>query len=200
MLKRAFDITFAGLALAISSPLFLLAALAIKLGSRGPVFYKHLRVGKDGRPFLMYKFRSMVQGADLVGGSLTVGGDPRITRVGAILRKSKVDELPNFINVVRGEMSVVGPRAEHPRYVAMYTDEQRRVLTVKPGITDPGVAGPYRNEQEILAGVPDPESHYVNVIMQHYLNVNLEYVDAGFSIWRDLGITARTVRAVLMGR
>jgi len=195
-----FDITFAGLALALSSPLFLVTALAIKLDSKGPVFYRHLRVARDGKPFRMYKFRSMVLEADKVGGSLTVGGDARITRVGRILRKTKIDELPNFINVLSGEMSVVGPRAEHPRYVAMYTDAQRRVLTVKPGITDPGVAGPYRNEQEILAAVPDPESYYVNVIMQHYLRSNLEYVDAGFSIWRDLGIAARTVRAVLMGR
>lgn len=200
VLKRAFDLIVSSAALAVTSPLLLATAVAIKLDSKGPVFYRHLRVGKDGVPFRMLKFRSMVADADRLGGSLTVGGDPRITRVGRFIRKWKIDELPNFVNVLRGEMSVVGPRGEDPRYVALYTPEQRRVLSVKPGITDPALTGIYRNEQEILAGVDDPEAHYVNVILQDYLRMNLEYVERGPSLLRDLAIIARTAWAVLRAR
>ncbi len=200
MIKRAFDLVVSVAALVVTSPVLLATAIAIKLDSRGPVFYGHARVGKDGVPFRMLKLRSMVVDADRKGGSLTVSGDPRITRVGRFIRKWKIDELPNFVNVLWGEMSIVGPRGEHPRYVALYTEAQRRVLSVKPGITDPALAGIYRNEQELLARVEDPEAYYVDVILQDYLRMNLEYVDAGFSLWRDLTIVARTAWAVFTGR
>lgn len=199
-IKRLFDLTASGIALLFLAPLFLVVALAIKLDSRGPVFYMHPRVGKDRKPFSMYKFRSMVQRADQLGGALTVSGDSRITRIGATLRKTKIDELPNLINVFTGEMSIVGPRGEHARYVAMYTEDQMRVLSVNPGITDPGLAGKYRNEQEILAEVDDPESHYINVIMQYYLKMNLEYVDAEYSFRGDMLIILRTIRAIFTGK
>lgn len=200
MVKRVFDLVVSVAALVATSPVLLATAIAIKLDSRGPVFYGHPRVGKDGVPFRMLKFRSMVEDADRKGGSLTVGGDLRITRVGRFIRKWKIDELPNFVNVLRGEMSIVGPRGEHPRYVALYTEEQRRVLSVKPGITDPALAGTYRNEQEILSRVEDPEAYYVDVILQDYLRMNLEYVDAGFSLPRDIAIVVRTAWAVISGR
>ena len=157
---RFFDIFFSTLSLIVLSPLFLILAMWIKLDSKGPVFYKQVRVGKDDTDFLLYKFRTMVVDADKKG-LITIGGrDPRVTRSGYFLRKYKLDELPQLINVLRGDMSLVGPRPEVRKYVDMYNAEQRKVLSVKPGITD-YASIQYINENEVLAESDDPEKTYV---------------------------------------
>jgi lipopolysaccharide/colanic/teichoic acid biosynthesis glycosyltransferase len=135
-MKRLFDIVASAAGLILLSPVMLLTALLIKLDSRGPVFFKQQRVGKGFRPFLIYKFRTMVEDAPQRGSSITVGADPRITRIGRFLRKTKFDELPQLINVLKGDMSLVGPRPEVPRYVEMFRDDYEEILRVRPGITD----------------------------------------------------------------
>lgn len=197
--KRIFDVTFAILLIAVTLPLWVVIMIVIKLDSPGSLFYKGKRVGKDGKFFYLYKFRSMVMNADKMGGSLTAESDPRQTRVGRLLRQWKLDELPNFINVLKGEMSIVGPRPESPEYVQLYTPQQMAVLTVKSGITDMSVAGKYRNEQQILDQVEDPDSYYIHVIMPECLALNLEYVHAGPSLWLDFKIILQTVYAILFG-
>lgn len=165
MLKRVFDIAFSACALLLLSPLLLTVALWIKLDSPGPVFYRQVRVGRDGREFRIFKFRTMRADPENRGPQITVGADPRITRPGALLRRYKIDEIPQFLNVLAGDMSVVGPRPEVPRYVAMYPAETRRiVLSVRPGITDLASIE-YRDESVLLADAADPESTYVNQIM-----------------------------------
>ena len=174
-MKRIFDVIASGLGLIVLSPLFLILAIWIKLDSKGPVFYRQTRVGRFGRNFRIFKFRSMRVGSDK-GILLTVGGhDPRITRSGAFVRKFKIDELPQLINVFVGDMSFVGPRPEVPYYVEMYTEEQKGVLSVRPGITDLASIK-YRDENEILGRVADPEAYYVSTLMPDKLNINLEYV------------------------
>ena len=176
MLKRLFDIVASGCGLVILSPLFIILAIWIKLDSKGPVFYRQVRVGRGNRDFRLYKFRSMRVGADKQG-LITVGGhDPRITRSGYFIRKYKLDEFPQLINVFVGDMSLVGPRPEVRKYVDMYTAEQLRVLSVRPGITDLASIR-YRNENELLEQAEDPDSYYEQVIMQDKLRINLEYVD-----------------------
>ena len=151
-------------------------AIWIKIDSEGPVFYRQVRVGKGNRDFRLFKFRSMRVGSDRKG-LITVGGrDPRVTRSGYYIRKYKLDELPQLINVFTGDMSLVGPRPEVRKYVDLYTPEQMHVLDVRPGITDPASIR-YRNENELLAQVEDPERYYVEVIMQDKLQLNLEYVE-----------------------
>jgi lipopolysaccharide/colanic/teichoic acid biosynthesis glycosyltransferase len=167
MCKRISDGVIAALGLLIVSPLFLLIAPIIKLDSPGPVFHRAERIGKDGVPFRLYKFRSMVADAHRRGPGITAAGDRRVTRVGAFLRRTKLDELPQLINVLRGEMSLVGPRPEDPRYVAHYTPEQRRVLAARPGITSPASLH-YRNEPAVLSG-DDWERIYVETVMPHKL-------------------------------
>lgn len=194
MLKRSLDIIGALVGLAIMSPFMLVTALAIKLDSRGPLIYKSLRVGKGGQLFRMYKFRTMVTGADQRGALVTAGGDPRITRVGRLLRKTKLDEWPTLWNVLIGDMSLVGPRPENPRSAAQYTQAQRRVWQVRPGITSLATIK-YRHEETLLAGVADLETHYF-ALMQDKLALELEYVDRQ-SFWLDLQIIWHTVRAVL---
>jgi lipopolysaccharide/colanic/teichoic acid biosynthesis glycosyltransferase len=180
---RILDITAASLGLVFLSPLFLGLALAIKLSSRGPVFYRALRIGKAGQPFQLYKFRSMQQDADKLGPGITAADDHRITPLGRFLRRTKLDELPQLINVVRGEMNLVGPRPEDPRYVRLYTPEQRRVLLVRPGIT--GAASlTYRHEAQLLAG-PNRESIYRYQIMPAKLEIDLEYLSHR-TLWSDL--------------
>jgi lipopolysaccharide/colanic/teichoic acid biosynthesis glycosyltransferase len=176
--------------LTLLSPTFLLVAALIKLDSPGPVFYHARRVGKDGRPFRLYKFRTMVADAARRGPSITTAGDRRITRVGRLLRRTKIDELPQLINVLKGEMSLVGPRPEDPRYVALYTPEQRRVLGVRPGITSPAAIR-YRHEERLLNG-PDWEQIYVQQVMVHKLQIELDYL-ARRTVWSDLGIILGTV-------
>ena len=175
-MKRTFDLIASSLGLLLLSPLFLMLAIWIKIDSEGPVFYRQVRVGKGNRDFRLFKFRSMRVGSDRKG-LITVGGrDPRVTRSGYYIRKYKLDELPQLINVFTGDMSLVGPRPEVRKYVDLYTPEQMHVLDVRPGNTDPASIR-YRNENELLAQVEDPDRYYVEVIMQDKLQLNLEYVE-----------------------
>ena len=191
--KRAFDVVIATAALLVTLPLLLVLALAIVVESGRPVLYRGPRVGRDGRAFHIRKFRSMVVAADRVGGAITTAGDRRVTRVGRLLRRTKLDELPQLLNVISGDMSLVGPRPEHPDYVRLYSAEQRRVLSVRPGIT--GAASVrYRNEEQLLRG-EDPEALYRSVIMPAKLSLELEYLDHR-SFRADLGLMLETLAAV----
>jgi lipopolysaccharide/colanic/teichoic acid biosynthesis glycosyltransferase len=194
MLMRLLDAVASGLGLIVLSPLLLLTALAVRLDTPGPVFYRAQRVGKDGVPFCLYKFRSMVFDADRRGPGITAARDRRVTRTGAFLRRTKLDELPQLINVLRGEMSLVGPRPEDPRYVVHYTPEQRQVFCARPGITSPASLR-YRDESSLLAG-QDWERVYIEQIMPHKLAIELDYL-AGRSLFTDLGLIAQTVWAVV---
>ena len=196
MAKRLFDIAFALLALLLLGPLLLLVALWVRLDSPGPVFFRQQRVGRRGQLFDIYKFRTMHTGAEAMGPQITVGEDARITRAGVWLRRAKVDELPQFLNVLRGDMSVVGPRPEVPRYVAQYpADVRDSVLSVRPGITDLASIE-FRDESALLARSSDPERTYVEQILPAKLRHAQEYVRTR-SLWLDLRIIARTVLAVL---
>jgi|SRR5690554_1744230 len=191
MLRALFDKIAALIGLLILSPLFLIIALAIVVDSRGGVFFIQTRVGKDFKPFGLYKFRTMRPFSESEG-RLTVGNnDPRITRVGIHLRKYKLDELPQLINVVNGTMNLVGPRPEVPEYVEYYTEEQRKVLSVKPGITD-YASLLYFNENEILAKSNNPKETYLNEVMPAKLKLNLEYM-ANKSFGEDLKIIFKTI-------
>lgn len=196
-MKRLFDIVASAIGLLLLSPLFLILAVWIKCDSNGPVFYKQKRVGRGNKDFDLYKFRSMRVGADKLG-LITVGGrDPRITRSGYFIRKYKLDEFPQLINVLKGDMSIVGPRPEVRKYVDLYTPEQLQVLQVRPGITDPASIR-YRNENELLAQVEEPERYYREVIMPDKLRLNLEYVQT-MSLGEDLRLIFSTFRAILKG-
>lgn len=193
-MKRLFDIFASGVGLIVLSPLFLIVAVWIKLDSTGPVFYRQVRVGKGNQDFKIFKFRTMRIGSDR-GSLITVGGrDPRITTSGYFLRKTKIDELPQLINVLIGDMSLVGPRPEVRHYVNYWTPEQMRVLDVRPGITDPASIR-YCNENELLEKTDDPESFYINVIMQDKISLYLDYVDNN-GFWRDLQLIFSTVFAI----
>ena len=175
-MKRAFDIIASGLGLIVLSPLFLVLAIWIKLDSKGPVFYRQVRVGYKNKDFRIFKFRSMRVGADK-GSLVTIGGhDPRVTRSGYFIRKFKFDELPQLINVFLGDMSLVGPRPEVRHYVDYWTPEQMHVLDVRPGITDPASIK-FRNENELMEKAEDPEKYYIVVIMQEKIRLYLEYVE-----------------------
>lgn len=177
------------------SPILVPIAIWVKIDSKGPVFYRQSRVGRGNKDFGLYKFRSMEVGADRKG-LITVGGhDPRVTRAGYYLRKYKLDELPQLINVLKGDMSLVGPRPEVRKYVELYTPEQRRVLRVRPGITDPASIR-YRNENELLAQTDDPEKCYRETIMPDKLCINLEYID-NRSFTGDIGIIFRTFSSLI---
>ena len=194
-MKRLFDVVASGCGLLVLSPLFLLLAVWIKLDSAGPVFYRQTRVGRHNRDFRLYKFRSMRVGADRQG-LITVGGhDPRITRSGYFIRKYKLDELPQLINVFIGDMSLVGPRPEVRKYVDMYTPEQLHVLDVRPGITDMASIR-YRNENELLAQAADPDRYYVEVILPDKLHINLKYV-ARHSFWFDIRLIFKTFKEII---
>lgn len=189
-MKRLFDIIASGLGLLILSPLFLILAIWIKLDSKGPVFYRQVRVGRGNKNFRIYKFRSMRMGADKQG-LITIGGkDPRVTRSGYFIRRFKLDEFPQLINVFIGNMSLVGPRPEVRKYVNMYTPEQIHVLDVRPGITDMASIH-YRNENELLEKSSNPEKYYVEVVMPDKLKINLEYV-AHHSFLGDIEIIFKT--------
>jgi lipopolysaccharide/colanic/teichoic acid biosynthesis glycosyltransferase len=195
MTKRLFDLIGSALALVLLSPLFALIALCIKIDSPGPVFFRQTRVGRAGEPFRIFKFRTMYANAAKPGPALTVGADPRITGAGAVLRRLKLDELPQFINVLLGHMSIVGPRPEVPKYVEMYPPETRAiVLSVRPGITDPASIE-YRAESAILGRSSDPEQSYIQEIMPAKLRLAVEYVQHA-SFWRDLAIVWGTVRVL----
>ena len=173
--KRCFDLFWTILGLLVLWPVLLLIALAIKIDDKGPVFFRQARVGYQGRAFYIWKFRTMVVNAERTGRAITVGRDARITRVGHWLRKTKLDELPQLFNVFGGDMSLVGPRPEVPRYVALYTAEQRGVLEVLPGITDPASIK-YRDENDLLARSADPERTYMDEVMPEKIRINLDYV------------------------
>ena len=195
-MKRIFDIVASGCGLLVLLPLFAVLAVWIKFDSRGPVFYRQTRVGRNNKDFKLFKFRSMRVGADKQG-LITVGGhDPRITRSGYFIRKYKLDELPQLINVFLGDMSLVGPRPEVRKYVELYTPEQLHVLDVRPGITDMASIR-YRNENELLETVDDPDRYYVDVIMQDKLRINLEYV-ARHSFWFDIQLIFKTFYTIVM--
>ena len=195
VLKRAMDIVLSGGALLVLWPVLLIIALAIRLDDPGPVFYRQVRVGRGGRPFRIFKFRTMVVDAEKKGLAITVGRDSRITRVGAFLRKTKLDELAQLINVLRGEMSFVGPRPEVPRYVELYTPAQRQVLLVRPGITDYASIA-YRNENDLLSGAADPERMYIEVIMPDKIELNMKYLRE-ISPMADVRLILSTVAAMI---
>lgn len=194
-LKRLMDVVISGGALLVIWPVLLLIAVAIKIDDPGPVFYRQVRVGKDGKEFRIYKFRTMVVDADKKGLAITVGRDRRITRMGAILRKTKLDELAQLINVFTGEMSFVGPRPEVPKYVNMYTPYQRQVLLVRPGITDYASIA-YRNENDLLEGAEDPEKMYIETIMPDKIELNMKYLRE-ISPIADIRLILSTIVAVI---
>lgn len=194
-MKRIFDIIASGLGLILLSPLFLILAIWIKCDSKGPVFYRQVRVGKDNKDFRIFKFRSMRVGSDK-GSLVTIGGrDPRVTRSGYFIRKFKLDEFPQLINVFVGDMSLVGPRPEVRHYVDYWTPEQMRVLDVRPGITDPASIK-FRNENELLEQAEDPEKYYIEVIMQEKLKLYLEYVQ-NHSFWSDIKLIFQTFKVIV---
>ena len=195
--KRAMDIVLSACALAVLWPLLLLIALAIWIDDPGPVFYRQVRVGRNGKTFRIFKFRSMVMDADKKGLAITVGRDSRITRVGAVLRKTKLDELAQLLNVILGQMSFVGPRPEVPKYVELYTPYQRQVLLVRPGITDYASIA-YRNENDLLAGAPNPEAMYIEQIMPDKIELNMKYLRE-ISPMADTRLILKTIVAVIKG-
>ncbi len=194
-MKRCFDLFFSSLGLIILGPLLFLIALIIKCSSNGPVFFRQTRIGKHQIPFKIFKFRTMLIDAETKGPQITVGDrDPRITTIGYYLRKYKLDELPQLINVFKGDMSLVGPRPEVPRYVAMYTEEQKKVFILRPGITD-FASIEFRNENAMLAGVADPEAKYIQEIMPAKLKLNLQYLQQ-HSLWLDIKLILKTLKVI----
>ena len=194
-MKRLFDIVASGCGLLVLSPVLLVVAIWIKLDSRGPVFYRQVRVGYKNKDFRIFKFRSMRIGADK-GSLVTIGGrDPRITRSGYFIRKYKLDELPQLINVFIGDMSLVGPRPEVRHYVDYWTPEQMHVLDVRPGITDPASIK-FRNENELMGQAENPEDYYINVIMQEKIKLYLEYVENA-SFMYDLMLIFKTFKVII---
>lgn len=194
-MKRIFDILVSGIGLICLSPLLLIVAIWIKLDSPGPIFYRQVRVGRYNKDFRIFKFRSMRIGSDK-GSLVTIGGrDPRITRSGYFIRKFKIDELPQLINVLVGDMSLVGPRPEVRHYVNYWTPEQMHVLDVRPGITDPASIK-YRNENELLAQAEDPEKYYIEVIMQEKIKLYLEYAEKS-SFWYDIKLIFQTFWVII---
>lgn len=192
--KRLFDLCWTIPGLLVLWPALLVIAVLIKLDDGGAVFFRQLRVGRYGRAFRVWKFRTMIARAEQCGGPLTVGDDPRITRVGRWLRHSKLDELPQLFNVLAGQMSLVGPRPEVRHYVAQYTPDQRRVLDLVPGITDPASIA-YRDESALLAQAPHWERQYVEVIMPEKIRLNLAYA-AQATRWTDLVVVLDTLRSL----
>lgn len=191
---RLFEVILAFWGLIFFSPLLLIVAIWIKLDTPGPIFYRPQRVGQGGQFFRLVKFRTMLAGADRRGPGITTAGDRRITAAGRFLRKTKIDELPQLVNVLKGDMGLVGPRPEDPHYVALYTAAQRQVLAARPGITSPASLR-YRNEEQLLAGT-DWERIYLQKIMPDKLQIELEYL-ARRTIWTDLLLVFHTFYALL---
>ena len=196
MIKRLFDLLASGIGLLLLSPLFLVIALAIKVGSHGPIFFRQERVGRFGKKFHIHKFRTMAIDAERHGLQITVGADARVTRVGALLRKSKLDELAQLFDVFIGDMSLVGPRPEVPRYVEHYPAEARELVqSVKPGITD-WASIKFKDENEILGRSKDPHSAYINEVLPIKIGFYTEYVRSR-SFFGDLQIIFATLSALL---
>lgn len=195
MLKRIFDFVFSLLGILLLSPLLICIAILIRLDSPGGIFYLQERVGKNNLNFFIYKFRTMRSGADKLG-LLTVGAkDNRVTKIGYFLRKYKLDELPQLFNVFKGEMSFVGPRPEVRKYVNMYTAEQLKVLSVKPGITDMASIQ-YSNESELLAQAADPEKFYIETVFPAKLELNLKYIEQK-NFWKDIQLIFQTIGKII---
>ena len=191
IIKRVFDILASFIGLLVLLVLLICVYIAVKIGSPGPAFFKQIRVGKYGREFYILKFRTMIVNAEDSGQLITVGDDLRITRIGRLLRRTKIDELPQIINVLKGDMSFVGPRPEVPKYVNLYSDAQRQILLIRPGITD--VASiKFRNESEILAGSVDPEKMYIEEVVPTKLKYNLEYIN-NISVINDIRLILKTL-------
>lgn len=193
--KRVFDVAISVIGLLILLPFLVLAAIFIKLESRGPIIYSQRRVGLNETHFYIYKFRTMVVEAEQKGLPITSSNDRRITRVGKLLRKIKLDEMPQLINILKGNMSLVGPRPEVSKYVQFYTDEQKKVLTIKPGMTDPATVF-FRNEEELLAKAVDKESFYINEIMPIKLKLYLQYVENA-SLLYDIKLIFMEILAII---
>ncbi len=195
MIKRLFDILFSLVALILLLPVFVIIAIAIIIDDGFPVFYLQERIGKNFRSFKLFKFRTMYKNADKMG-YLTIGSkDPRVTKVGYYLRKYKLDELPQFINVLIGDMSIVGPRPEVKKYVDLYNEQQKKVLSIKPGITD-YASIKYINENEILAHSENPEKTYIQEVMPEKLKINLEYIEKQ-NVLEDIKIILKTFTKIL---
>jgi len=198
MSKRLFDVVVSVVALIVVSPILAAAAVAIKLGSKGPVFFRQARIGLNGRPFQMYKFRTMVVGADRMGPSSTAADDPRITPIGRTLRRLSFDELPQFINVLKGDMSVVGPRPQVPWAVERYTPDERVILSVRPGITDWASLW-VGDEGERLRGSTDPDRDYLEKIWPEKRRLQLEYIHSR-SLAVDTVIVMKTIKSHIVDR
>ena len=194
-IKRFFDVFVSVVGLLILLAFFIVIAIIIKIDSNGPVFFWQTRVGKYGKHFKIFKFRTMVVNAEKKGRLITVGDDPRITRVGGFLRKMKIDELPQIMNIIKGDMSFVGPRPEVPKYVELYNESQKQVLLVRPGVTDLASIE-YKNEGEILALSDDPEKTYITVIMQSKLERNIQYLKK-ISLINDIRVMLKTVIEII---
>ncbi|MDB6121280.1 MAG: glycosyl transferase [Pedosphaera sp.] len=190
-LKRFYDLLFSFLGLMVLSPLLVLIGVVVKVSDGGPVFFRQPRVGFHGEIFRIWKFRTMIVNAERIGLSVTRNGDPRITMVGRFLRKTKMDELPQLWNVFKGEMSLVGPRPEVSKYVDRYTSEQRKVLALKPGITDLATLE-FRNEEELLKSVEDVESFYLSYCVPRKIELNLQYARKA-NLWQDSKIILQTL-------
>lgn len=200
ILKRAFDVIVSTFALIVLLPLLVAIALAVKLTSEGPIFYVAPRVGMHGKAIKVYKFRTMVMNADKIGGIITSKNDPRVTPIGRLLRKYKLDELAQLFNVWNGTMSFVGPRPEHPYYVGMYTEEQRKILTVRPGITSPASLK-YRNQDEIieflqLLNQDEIDRYYITTIKPAKLDMDIEYIQTS-NLYTDLMVILKTLWVVV---
>lgn len=191
MIKRTFDITVASVGLLVLSPLFFLVALLIKLDSPGRVFFRQERMGKGFRPFFIYKFRTMMQDASLLGGPITFGADPRITRMGRVLRKTKIDEFPQLINVLKGEMSFVGPRPEVREYVELFRKDYEEIVKVTPGITDLASLQ-YRYEAEVLGNSRNPEEEYIKHVLPEKIRLAKEYMRRSSFIF-DISLILKTL-------
>ena len=194
MLKRIFDIILSLFGLIILLPFMIIIAILIKLDSKGPVFFKQVRVTKNGREFKIFKYRTMRVGSDKYS-QITVGKDNRITKVGAFLRKYKLDEIPQLINVLIGDMSLVGPRPEVPKYVALYTDEQKEILKVRAGITD-YASIEFSDENDLLASEEDPEKAYIEKVMPKKIELNKKYLSE-ISVMTDIKIILLTIKKIL---
>lgn len=200
MIKRGFDIFFSSLGVVICSPIFLALSIAIRLESRGPVFYRGVRVGMHGKPFRIYKFRSMVTDAEMLGASSTHQADPRLTRCGKYIRKFKLDELSQLINVFLGDMSIVGPRPEVQKFVDIYTEEEKQILSLRPGITD-WSSIKFHNEAEIIeaSGIPDADEAYEKLIRPEKLRLQLKYIKER-NLLVDIKIVVSTVLTLFSTR
>jgi lipopolysaccharide/colanic/teichoic acid biosynthesis glycosyltransferase len=196
--KRALDVFVSGVALVVLSPLLIVLAAAVRLDSQGPALFKQERVGRGGRPFRIYKLRSMVRDAERMAGNVSPTGDPRVTRVGAFLRKWYLDELPQLFNVLKGDMSLVGPRPETPGYVAHYTEDERRVLAMKPGVAGPSTLA-FMDEARLLDQADDPEDYYVSHLLHERVRLDLRYVDRR-SLLGDVRLLLRQVWVIVSGR